>query len=256
MINPRVYSAKDLQTMIKEADDATLRELQESLKHETRASVLSALAAAKRRMARRNEERVRVGALYDEMVRLGGDGVVLGVDEVGRGSVAGPLTVAAVALPLEPKILGLNDSKKLTPKRREEVAANIAEVATAIGIAHIPPKDIDDYGMAAMLRRAMEEAIRDAGVAYDAVLIDGNPVHVSDKEVCVVKGDGKVASIAAASIVAKVTRDHLMIDYDAVYPGYHFAESKGYASAAHIEAIQRLGLSEIHRATFCENFLI
>ena len=189
------------------------------------------------------------------MRRLGGEGLVLGVDEVGRGAVAGPLTVCAVALPASPEILGLNDSKQLTPAHREEVAAKLAEVATAIGIAHIPPEVIDARGMAAALRLAMATAIEDSGVEPDAVLIDGNPVHVHEREVSIVKGDARVACIAAASIVAKVTRDAMMVELDSQYPGYHLAASKGYASPDHIAAIRERGCSLIHRVTFCGNFM-
>ena len=170
--------------------------------------------------------------MYDLQRELGGDGVVLGVDEVGRGAIAGPLTVCAVALPASPRIWGLNDSKQLTPARREALAAQIAEVATAIGIAHIEPASIDAVGMSSALRMAMANAIEDAGVNPDCVLIDGNPVHVHPREKTLVKGDARVACIAAASIVAKVTRDAMMVAYDAEYPEYHLAECKGYGSAA------------------------
>lgn len=213
------------------------------------------VAAALRRHERERAERERVNAMYALQVELGGRGVVMGVDEVGRGAVAGPLTVGAVVLPQEPRVWGLNDSKKLSPKRREELAACIAEVALAIGIAHVEAASIDAVGMACALRMAMRQAIDDAGVEPDAVLIDGNPVHVHPREKTIVRGDAQVAAIAAASIVAKVTRDHLMVAYDQVYPGYHLAECKGYGSAEHIAAIRERGLTAIHRASFCGNFL-
>ena len=172
--------------------------------------------------------------------------MVLGVDEVGRGAIAGPLTVCAVALPQEPKVWGINDSKQLTPARREVLAARILDVAQAVGIYHVEPASIDAVGMATALRMAMAGAIEDADVDPDAVLIDGNPVQVHPKEHTLVKGDSRVASIAAASIVAKVTRDHIMVGYDALYPEYHLARCKGYGSADHIAAIKAHGLSPIH----------
>lgn len=220
-----------------------------------RKQVQHAVAAALRRKERERAERERVEAMYDLQRQMGGSGIVLGVDEVGRGAIAGPLTVGAVALPLDPKVWGINDSKQLTPARREELAARIADVAIAVGIAHIPPESIDAVGMATALRMAMAQAIADAGVEPDAVLIDGNPVHVHPREKTLVKGDARVACIAAASIVAKVTRDHIMVGYDPVYPGYHLAECKGYGSAEHIQAIRELGLSPIHRASFCGHFV-
>lgn len=213
----------------------------------------AALRAVKMRDALR-VERERVALLYRRQRDISG-GIVIGVDEVGRGAVAGPLTVCALCLPSEPLVLGINDSKQLTPKRRTEIAVKIREVATAIGICHIPPEDIDRVGMARALRMAMEGAIEDTGIEPDCVLIDGNPVHVHPKEVCVVKGDATCAAISAASIVAKVTRDALMDDLDSAYPGYGFASSKGYASREHIDAIKERGLTPVHRVTFCGNFV-
>ena len=193
--------------------------------------------------------------MYRTMAELGGPGVVVGVDEVGRGSVAGPLTVCAVCLPDEPRIWGVNDSKQLSPQRRCLLAARIAEVATAIGICHIPAARIDEMGMARSLRAAVAGAVSDTGLDPDCVLMDGNPLGAVPHERNVVHGDAKVACIAAASIVAKVTRDELMVELDSEYPGYHLAQSKGYASSEHIAAIREHGLSPIHRASFCGNFL-
>ena len=193
--------------------------------------------------------------MYSLKLELGGPGVVVGVDEVGRGAIAGPLTVAAVCLPREPVVWGINDSKQLTPARREALAARIAEVAVAVGIAHVEPASIDAVGMAASLRLAMARAVADTGLDPDCVLIDGNPVHAHPAEKCLVKGDARIAAIAAASIVAKVTRDALMVALDEEYPGYHLAECKGYGSAEHIAAIREKGLSPIHRVSFCGNFV-
>lgn len=232
-----------------------LPELIERFAGDDRKQVQRDVAAARRRHERERAERERVAGMYELQERLGGSGTVIGVDEVGRGAIAGPLTVGAVALPLEPKVWGLNDSKQLTPARREEVAARVAEVATAIGMAHVPPESIDAVGMAAALRMAMQQAIADTGVEPDAVLIDGNPVHVHPLEQTLVRGDARVACIAAASCVAKVTRDHIMVAYDDVYPGYHLAECKGYGSREHIEAVRRLGLTPIHRVSFCGRFV-
>ena len=220
-----------------------------------RVQVRKACDRARRRLDRELAEHARVDEMYRLMRELGGDGVVVGVDEVGRGSVAGPLTVAAVALPAEPRIWGLNDSKKLTPSRRELLSARIGEVADAVGIAHVEPAVIDSRGMATALRLAVQQAVADTGLDPDCVLMDGNPLHALPCERNVVHGDALVASIAAASIVAKVTRDELMSSLAEEYPEYHFAESKGYASPEHIAAIKRFGLSPVHRVSFCGNFL-
>lgn len=220
-----------------------------------RMQVQKACERARRRMDKERTERERVEGMYEAMRELGGEGVVVGVDEVGRGSVAGPLTVCAVCLPDEPRLWGINDSKQLSPAKREILAVRIAECARAVGICHIPAEHIDEVGMARALREAVAGAVADTGLQPDCVLMDGNPLGAVPHERDVVKGDATVACIAAASIVAKVTRDELMVEYDAEYPGYHLARSKGYASAEHIQAIRERGLSPIHRVSFCGNFL-
>ncbi len=192
------------------------------------------------------------------------EGIVVGIDEVGRGALAGPLMTACVALPDEPQVIGLDDSKKLSPKRRAELAAQIEETALGIGIGHVGPAEIDACGMAASLRVAMSRALEACRIdlaargndgAIAGVLIDGNPVHVHEHEVCVVKGDGKLACIAAASIVAKVARDNLMVELAREYPSYGFESNKGYGSAAHIAALKERGASDVHRRSFLGNIL-
>ena len=198
------------------------------------------------------------------MRELAPEGIVVGIDEVGRGALAGPLVVACVALPDEPQIVGLDDSKKLSPKRREELATQVDELALGVGIAHVEPEEIDACGMAASLRVAMvraltacksDLAVRGNDDDIATVLIDGNPVHIHEEELCVVKGDGKIACIAAASIAAKVARDKLMCAYAQDYPAYGFEGNKGYGSAAHIAALKEHGASSIHRRSFLGNIL-
>lgn len=229
--------------------------LLERYRDDPRAQVRKACERARRRLDRERAERERVEGMYARMRELGGAGVIVGIDEVGRGSVAGPLTVCAVCLPDEPRIWGVNDSKQLSPARREMLAVRIAETARAIGICHIPPERIDAIGMARSLREAVAGAVADTGLAPDCVLMDGNPLGAVPNERDVVHGDATVACIAAASIVAKVTRDELMVELDAEYPGYHLARSKGYASPEHIQAIRERGLTPVHRVSFCGNFL-
>ena len=229
--------------------------LLERYRDDPRAQVRKACERARRRLDRERAERERAEGMYARMRELGGAGAVVGVDEVGRGSVAGPLTVCAVCLPDEPRIWGVNDSKQLSPARREMLAVRIAETARAIGICHIPPERIDAIGMARSLREAVAGAVADTGLAPDCVLMDGNPLGAVPNERDVVHGDATVACIAAASIVAKVTRDELMVELDAEYPGYHLARSKGYASPEHIQAIRERGLTPVHRVSFCGNFL-
>lgn len=224
-------------------------------REDPRVQVQKACERALKRWSKEKAEHERVDGMYRLMDELGDSGIVVGVDEVGRGSVAGPLTVCAVCLPSDPKIWGINDSKQLTPAKREALASRIAQEAVAIGTCHISPERIDSVGMASALREAVAGAVADTGLEPDCVLMDGNPLGAVPNERDVVHGDAQVACIAAASIVAKVTRDEMMVELDAEYPGYHLAQSKGYASPDHIKAIQEHGLTPIHRVSFCGNFL-
>ena len=143
----------------------------------------------------------------------------------------------------------------LLAKRREELAVQVRSLALGIGIAHIQPEEIDAAGMSASLRVAFKRALERCGVQADAVLIDGNPLNIHPKETCIVKGDGKVACIAAASVIAKVTRDALMVELSETYPAYGFETNKGYGSSAHIDALREFGPSEVHRRSFLGNIL-
>ena len=249
------HSAAQIAAELTSAPIDEIEGIAERYADDPRIQVQKARERALRRLQKELAERDRIAEMYRTMRELGGAGTIVGVDEVGRGSVAGPLTVCAVCLPDEPIIPGLNDSKQLTPAKREAIAAQIAEVALAIGICHIPPEDIDRDGMARSLRRAVAGAVADTGLAPDCVLMDGNPLGAVDHEVDVVHGDARVACIAAASIVAKVTRDEMMVELDSEYPEYHLAQSKGYASPEHIAAIRAHGLTPLHRVSFCGNFL-
>jgi ribonuclease HII len=193
--------------------------------------------------------------LYAELVDAGSAAIVVGLDEVGRGSVAGPLVVAAVSLPLEPRIHGLDDSKKLNAKRREQLAVEIRATAREVQIAEVAAAEIDAMGMSKALRKAFAAAVADVGLEPDLVLIDGLPLGIHRNERSIVKGDAKVACIAAASIVAKVARDAMMTAAAAEYPLYGFEQNKGYATPEHIDAIREHGLSPLHRRSFCANFL-
>ncbi len=248
-------NVREIVEQIKLANKEELAQLHDEFGSDPRVSVAKAFESTRRRIEKQEAELQRVKKMYELMREAGDDKIVMGIDEVGRGSIAGPLTVAAVVLPNEPVVCGLNDSKQLSPKQREEVADAIRQRALAIGIAHIPPQDIDKNGIVGSLKRAMLMAIDNTGLDPDLVLIDGNPIHVHPREQCIVKGDSKVACIAAASIVAKVTRDHLMIDADSKYPEYSFAQNKGYGSKQHTDAIKEHGLTDFHRRTFCTAFV-
>lgn len=255
MGNPASENVRDISVRLHAAPLDELPPLIEHYADDPRSGVSKAVEVARRRLSNFVVERERTQAMYARQRELGGDGIVVGIDEVGRGALAGPLTVAAVVLPYEPVLVGINDSKQLTPLRREELAHDIRKTATAIGMAHIPPADIDRDGMSKSLFRAMREALDDTGVTPDAVLVDGNPMHLCEQEISVVHGDARIAAIAAASIVAKVTRDARMVKAEDTYPGYGFAFSKGYGSAEHIAAIRANGLTDFHRASFCQGIV-
>lgn len=253
-VGPTVAEIKE---KLQRADAAEFAVLERSLIADTRKGVRAAVETARRRIAAQEAEAARLECMYAFQASLAQGKLVVGLDEVGRGPLAGPLAVGAVVLPDDPRIDGLNDSKQVKPEARERIAQEVKRVALAWTVQYIEPADIDAHGMTASLTTAFRRAVAAVeaqGVAPEAVLLDGNPLHMDPREINVVKGDGKCASIAAASIVAKVERDALMCRYAEQYPGYDFASNKGYASAAHIEAIKRLGLSPIHRASFCHAF--
>ncbi len=183
-------------------------------------------------------------------------GYVCGIDEVGRGPLAGPVVAGAVILPKDCDILYINDSKKLTEKKREQLYDVIAQKAVAWAVGYASPERIDEINILQATYEAMREAISNLSVRPDILLNDAVTIPGVDiKQVPIIKGDAKSISIGAASIMAKVTRDRLMVDYDKVFEGYGFASNKGYGSAAHIEALKKLGPCPIHRRSFIGNFV-
>lgn len=183
-------------------------------------------------------------------------GVVCGIDEAGRGPLAGPVVAGAVILPKDCQILYLNDSKKLTARRRELLYEEIMEKALAVGIGIVDHEQIDRINILQATYEAMRQAVNKLEVCPDVLLNDAVTIPGIEKmQVPIIKGDAKSVSIAAASIVAKVTRDRMMVRMDEEYPGYGFASNKGYGSAAHIAALKELGPCRIHRRTFIRNFV-
>ena len=182
--------------------------------------------------------------------------LICGIDEAGRGPLAGPVAAGAVILPRDCTILYLNDSKKLSEKRREELFLEIKEKALAWNVAVVSPARIDEINILQATYEAMRAAIGGLSQTPDLLLNDAVTIPGMEiPQIPIVKGDAKSVSIAAASILAKVTRDHLMAEYDKLYPGYGFAKHKGSGTAAHIAALRELGPSPIHRRTFIKNFV-
>jgi ribonuclease HII len=201
----------------------------------------------------RRPRRVPVPGIKLEQPYWDEGAVVAGVDEVGRGPWAGPVTYAAVVLPTDRRIYKLRDSKVLTPEQRERLATRIWATAVGVGIGHASNEEIDQLGMSPAIRLAARRAVDALPMRPDVLLLDGNWDFLSDYGTVnqrVVGGDGRSASIAAASIVAKVTRDRLMVEADPDHPAYQFASNKGYPSPEHRAALREHGPCELHRRTW------
>ena len=188
---------------------------------------------------------------YEITARTKGYHAIAGVDEAGRGPLAGPVVAAAVVLPADAILQGLDDSKKLSPTRREELFPKIQTQAVVYGVAVVNPEVIDKINILQAALLAMQQAVEQLQPVPDLLLIDGNQKTASSIEQwAIVKGDSKSLSIAAASVLAKVTRDHIMQDYHQLYPQYEFARHKGYGTKLHRDLIAEHGPCPIHRSTF------
>ena len=198
------------------------------------------------------KERNRALMEFDREYRIGGC-VIAGMDEVGRGPLAGNVVTACVVMPEDPPILWIDDSKKLSETRREKVFEEIMEHALYVGIGEVTPEEIDRINILEATRKAMREAA--SQVPAEVFLIDAvTKLGLNGREIPVIKGDASSYSIAAASIIAKVTRDRQMIEMDRIYPEYGFARNKGYGTKEHIEALKRIGPCPIHRRSFIGHF--
>ena len=212
--------------------------------------------ARARKEAALQKERERIAALWEYERQHPEAQLICGIDEVGRGPFAGPVVAGAVILPKDCDILYINDSKKLSEKRREMLFTEIKEKAVACAVGVVSPARIDEINILQATYEAMRRAIAALGVVPDLLLNDAVTIPgVEIPQIPIIKGDAKSISIGAASIYAKVTRDHLMEELDSVYPGYGFAKNKGYGTADHIAALRTLGPCEIHRRSFIHNYV-
>ena len=205
---------------------------------------------------RLEKETARTESLMVYERRFASKGRIAGIDEVGRGPLAGPVCACAVILPSDHLILWLNDSKKLSAKKRESLYEVIMAEAVSIGMAMEPPEVIDDINILQATYSAMRKAVMSMKVQPDFLLNDAVTIPGVEIPQCpIIHGDASSVSIAAASIVAKVTRDRLMEEYDALYPMYGFARNKGYGTAEHIAALKKYGPCSIHRRSFIGHFI-
>lgn len=248
-------SIKEIETefLSEEADRAALYEKYES---DERQGVQKLIQKYKKQEEKLEKElqRLEQMCLYEK--KYEDYEYICGIDEVGRGPLAGPVVACAVILPKDCRILYINDSKQLSAKKREELYEEIMEKAVAVGIGMASPARIDEINILQATFEAMREAIEGLKVRPDLLLNDAVTIpRVEIRQVPIIKGDAKSMSIAAASIVAKVTRDRLMEEYETHLPGYGFASNKGYGSAEHIKALKAFGPTPIHRRSFIKHFV-
>lgn len=249
-------SIGEISEMYKQADITKLPAFIEEFKEDERNGVKTLVKKAKKCLEDLEKEKKRMYEMFSYERKYAKYEYICGVDEVGCGPLAGPVVSAAVILPKDCDILYLNDSKKLSENKREEIFDEIMEKAVSVGIGFASPERIDEINIRQADFEAMRMALSKLSVEPDFIMVDGYPIGGIDrKQISIVKGDAKSASIAAASIVAKVTRDRMMSEYDKVFPGYGFASNKGYGSAEHIQAIKEKGSTPIHRKTFIKNFV-
>ena len=246
----------EIKEELRAVEDAMLPDFILQYGTDARDGVAKLVAQARKRLDKWNAEIERTEQLKKYEKEYASYTQICGIDEVGRGPLAGPVVAGAVILPKDCDILYINDSKKLTAAKREELYDIIMEKAVAVGIGMVGPERIDEINILQATYEAMRQAIGKLSVTPDLLLNDAVTIPgVSIRQVPIIKGDAKSISIGAASIVAKVTRDRLMEEYDTILPGYGFASNKGYGSAEHIVALKKQGPSPIHRASFIQNFL-
>lgn len=238
------------------AEPKQYERLFEEYKDDTRNGVISLIAKYQRELDKLKQEQARTWRLQEYERKYSDYAYICGIDEAGRGPLAGPVVAGAVILPKNCDILYINDSKQLSAKKRDELYAVIMERAVAVGVGIADCRRIDEINILNATYEAMRQAIEKLSVKPDILLNDA--VHIPQVDIVqvpIIKGDAKSISIGAASIIAKVTRDRMMEEYDRLYPQYGFAGHKGYGSKEHIEAIKAYGPCPIHRKTFIKNFV-
>lgn len=242
--------------VVSKENQAQMQAFIDSYKVDDRGGVQKIVATAEKRMEKYAAELARTESIKKYEKEYDNYLYICGIDEVGRGPLAGPVVAGAVILPKDCDILYINDSKKLSAAKRDELYDEIMEKAVAVGLGYVGPERIDEINILQATYEAMRQAISQLEPQPDLLLNDAVTIPgVPQKQVPIIKGDAKSISIGAASIIAKVTRDRLMEEYDRMFPQYGFASNKGYGSAEHIAAIKEYGPTPIHRKTFIKNFI-
>ena len=249
-------SIGEIKQILNQSSFTDLPEVMKQYEADERAGVKNELKKAKARLQKYEQEKERTYALSEYERKYADYMHICGIDEVGRCPLAGPVVAGAVILPKDRYILYINDSKQLSEKKREELYDIIMEKAVAVSVGYASVERIDEINILQATYEAMRDAISKLPVSPDILLNDAVTIpQVTIPQIPIIKGDAKSISIGAASIIAKVTRDRLMVEYDSVFPEYGFASNKGYGSAAHIEAIKKNGPCPIHRRSFIDNFI-
>jgi len=250
-------SIKQIQEELKNCTEENMLVMLEQLRKDERAGVKKLVLREQKKLETKKAELARVEEMKKYEREYKEYSYICGIDEVGRGPLAGPVVAAAVILPKDCTILYVNDSKKLSAKKREELYGEIMEKAVAVGVGMASHERIDEINILQATYEAMREAISQLTVQPDLLLNDAVTIpKVEIRQIPIIKGDAKSISIAAASIIAKVTRDHMMEEFDDIYPEYDFASNKGYGSPKHIDALKKYGLTDIHRKSFLKNILL
>lgn len=249
-------SIRQIREILQAAKTRELPDFIRTYGQDRRAGVAGLVDLAQKRLSSYEKELERTKRMKAYEREYESFGLICGIDEVGRGPLAGPVVAGAVILPKDCDILYLNDSKQLSEKKREELFEVIMETAVSTGLGFVTPQRIDEINILQATYEAMREAISKLTPQPDVLLNDAVTIPgVKIRQVPIIKGDAKSVSIAAASIIAKVTRDRLMVEYDQVFPEYGFASNKGYGAAAHIEALKKYGPTPIHRKSFIKNLI-
>ena len=243
-----IKEIKEQLANIQRLDDPLLAELEQ----DSRSGVIQAIAKQKREIQKRIDEDERLEGMlaYEKECYARGMELIAGEDEVGRGPLAGPVVAAAVILPKACKIPGLNDSKKIPKSKHKEIYEAVLQNAIAIGIGIKDNQVIDQVNIYEATKLAMMEAIGQLEPQPQHLLIDAMKLDLPIPQTSIIKGDANSLSIAAASIVAKVTRDQMMEEFDCEYPGYDFTQNAGYGTANHLAGLDKLGVTPIHRRSF------
>ncbi len=246
----------DIKILFENADEEGIKSLIEEYSSSDKSGIINLVNKYSNKLKKLEAERERVENMLEYEKANSSYSYICGIDEAGRGPLAGPVVAAAVILPKDARILYVNDSKKLSEEKREELYDIIMKEALSVGVGIVSPETIDDINILQATYQAMREAVSQLNPVPDLLLNDAVTIPgLSQKQIPIIKGDAKSLSIAAASIIAKVTRDRLMYEYDKLYPEYGFAGHKGYGSKQHTDAIREHGPCPIHRNTFIKNFI-